>query len=175
MTHLVNLKMCRGSSPGCPGGCGAPEWLTLSINYILFQKVYCGHEYSIQNLTFGNHVEPENEAIRVKLDWCQSMRNANPAQPTIPSTIGKLFLLRHDLLSYLSQCGNLNMQNSNFFRESEINYKLKLYRKLISRKKIFNCRVINSYIITLHWWMIRKLIFYVKSILMNPIPNQSSW
>ena len=25
MTHLVNLKMCRGSSPGCPGGCGAPE------------------------------------------------------------------------------------------------------------------------------------------------------
>ena len=33
MTHLVNLKMCWGSSPGCPGGCGAPgkkclSWLT---------------------------------------------------------------------------------------------------------------------------------------------------
>ena len=25
MTHLVNLKKCRGSSPGCPGWCGAPE------------------------------------------------------------------------------------------------------------------------------------------------------
>ena len=59
-----------------------------SITYF-FQKVFCGHEYSIQNLTFGNHVEPENEAIKAKLDWCQSMRNANPAQPTIPSTIGK--------------------------------------------------------------------------------------
>ena len=24
MTHLVNLKKCRGSSPGCPGLCAAP-------------------------------------------------------------------------------------------------------------------------------------------------------
>ena len=24
MTHLINLKKCRGSSPGCPGGCRAP-------------------------------------------------------------------------------------------------------------------------------------------------------
>ena len=24
MTHLVNLKKCRGSSPGCPGYYGAP-------------------------------------------------------------------------------------------------------------------------------------------------------
>ena len=25
MTHLVNLKKCRGSSPGCPGLCAAPD------------------------------------------------------------------------------------------------------------------------------------------------------
>ena len=24
MTHLVDLKKCRGSSPGCPGLCAAP-------------------------------------------------------------------------------------------------------------------------------------------------------
>ena len=24
-------------------------------------KVYCGHEYSLQNLGFGQHVEPENK------------------------------------------------------------------------------------------------------------------
>ena len=24
VTHLVNLKKCRGSSPGCPGWCAAP-------------------------------------------------------------------------------------------------------------------------------------------------------
>ena len=28
MTHLVNLKKCRGSSPGCPGGYYAPELIT---------------------------------------------------------------------------------------------------------------------------------------------------
>ena len=26
MTHLLNLKMCQSSSPGCPGGCGAPVY-----------------------------------------------------------------------------------------------------------------------------------------------------
>ena len=54
-----------------------------------FQKVYCGHEYSIQNLTFGNHVEPNNEVIKAKLTWCQSKRSETPAKPTVPSTIGK--------------------------------------------------------------------------------------
>ena len=91
-TQYQILAQLRNSEQKC-----FPYWIMDNhyfIQFILvrtkfFQKVYCGHEYSIQNLTFGNHVEPENEAIRAKLDWCQSMRNANPAQPTIPSTIGK--------------------------------------------------------------------------------------
>ena len=29
MTHLVNFKKCRGSSPGCPGWCGAPAQETV--------------------------------------------------------------------------------------------------------------------------------------------------
>lgn len=52
-------------------------------------KVYCGHEYSIQNLAFGLHVEPDNAAIKDKLAWCKEMRAKNPAEPTIPSTIGE--------------------------------------------------------------------------------------
>ena len=51
--------------------------------------MYCGHEYSIQNLTFGHHVEPDNEEIKAKLEWCRVKRGEIPAQPTIPTTIGK--------------------------------------------------------------------------------------
>ena len=33
MTHLVDLKKCRGSSPGCPGLCAAPaKWYTYYLN-----------------------------------------------------------------------------------------------------------------------------------------------
>ena len=34
MTHLVNLKKCRGSSPGCPGGYYAPELLTHNVEIL---------------------------------------------------------------------------------------------------------------------------------------------
>ena len=61
----------------------------VQIECYLLQKVYCGHEYSIQNLTFGLHVEPNNKEIQEKLKWCKTLRGENPAKPTIPSTIGK--------------------------------------------------------------------------------------
>lgn len=51
----------------------------------ILQKVYCGHEYTANNLKFGLHVEPENEAIQNKLDWAHNQRANN--LPTIPSTI----------------------------------------------------------------------------------------
>lgn len=81
------------------GGCGRffegdGAQMNEALNVKLAQlpdetKVYCGHEYSIQNLTFGNHVEPNNEVIKAKLTWCQSKRNETPAKPTVPSTIGE--------------------------------------------------------------------------------------
>jgi len=49
--------------------------------------VYCGHEYSLQNLSFGAHVEPENQVIRDKIKWCQEQRALSPPQPTVPSTM----------------------------------------------------------------------------------------
>ncbi|XP_015182467.1 PREDICTED: hydroxyacylglutathione hydrolase, mitochondrial isoform X2 [Polistes dominula] len=48
-------------------------------------KVYCGHEYTIANLKYGIHVEPENEAIREKMQWAKTQRDKKI--PTIPSTI----------------------------------------------------------------------------------------
>lgn len=49
--------------------------------------VYCGHEYSLQNLKFGNHVEPENDVILKKIEWSKVKRDAN--EPTVPSTIAE--------------------------------------------------------------------------------------
>lgn len=48
-------------------------------------KVYCGHEYTANNLKFGLHVEPENVAIKEKLDRVHTQRANN--LPTVPSTI----------------------------------------------------------------------------------------
>ncbi|XP_016768696.2 uncharacterized protein LOC552568 isoform X1 [Apis mellifera] len=48
-------------------------------------KVYCGHEYTANNLKFAKHVEPENEAIRQKIEWVRIQREKN--NPSVPSTI----------------------------------------------------------------------------------------
>ncbi|XP_043261796.1 hydroxyacylglutathione hydrolase, mitochondrial isoform X4 [Colletes gigas] len=48
-------------------------------------KVYCGHEYTENNLKFGQHVEPENEAIRQKIESIHVQREKHC--PTVPSTI----------------------------------------------------------------------------------------
>lgn len=79
------------------GGCGrffegtAPE-MQKALGSVLGSLpgetlVYCGHEYSLQNLAFGAHVEPENQAIQDKIAWCRKQRSLSPALPTVPSTI----------------------------------------------------------------------------------------
>ncbi|XP_053326628.1 hydroxyacylglutathione hydrolase, mitochondrial isoform X2 [Spea bombifrons] len=52
-------------------------------------RVYCGHEYTINNLKFARHVEPNNEAIKQKLSWAKE--TYNNGEPTIPSTIAEEF------------------------------------------------------------------------------------
>lgn len=39
--------------------------------------VYCGHEYTLQNLAFAKHVEPKNEDIAKKIQWSQVQRSKN--------------------------------------------------------------------------------------------------
>lgn len=48
-------------------------------------KVFCGHEYSLQNLKFAAHVEPENDDIKKKITWSKRQREEN--KPTVSSII----------------------------------------------------------------------------------------
>ncbi|XP_061180348.1 hydroxyacylglutathione hydrolase, mitochondrial-like isoform X2 [Saccostrea echinata] len=48
-------------------------------------RVFCGHEYTVNNLKFALHVEPENQTIKEKFAWAKDQRAKNC--PTIPSTI----------------------------------------------------------------------------------------
>lgn len=38
---------------------------------LCFKRVYCGHEYTVSNLKFARHVEPDNEVIKEKLAWAK--------------------------------------------------------------------------------------------------------
>lgn len=49
--------------------------------------VFCGHEYTINNLKFGLNVEPNNSDMKNKLDWAQAQRADRI--PTVPSTIAE--------------------------------------------------------------------------------------
>nr|BAN20634.1 hydroxyacylglutathione hydrolase [Riptortus pedestris] len=49
-------------------------------------KVYCGHEYTVQNLKFAKMIEPDNNDLLKKLEWAEAARKDQ--QPTVPSTIG---------------------------------------------------------------------------------------
>lgn len=52
-------------------------------------RVYCGHEYTVNNLKFAQHVEPNNAMIKQKLAWAKE--HYKLGNPTIPSTIGEEF------------------------------------------------------------------------------------
>jgi len=85
------------------GGCGrffegtAPQMYEALVNILgtlpAETKVYCGHEYSLQNLPFGAHVEPDNQHIKDKIEWCRTQRGASPPLPTVPSTIAEEWLI----------------------------------------------------------------------------------
>lgn len=49
-------------------------------------RVYCGHEYTVSNLRFAVHAEPDNRAAAEKLEHARAARERG--EPTVPSTIG---------------------------------------------------------------------------------------
>ncbi|KAA0201074.1 hypothetical protein HAZT_HAZT001037 [Hyalella azteca] len=73
------------------GGCGkffegdAEQMHTALIK--ILGDVFCGHEYALSNLQYGLHVEPDNPAVKAKLDWVTQRRDAG--LPSVPSTIGE--------------------------------------------------------------------------------------
>lgn len=50
-------------------------------------RVFCAHEYTVSNLRFAKHIEPENTAIDVKLAWAIAQRAQG--RSTVPSTLGQ--------------------------------------------------------------------------------------
>lgn len=48
-------------------------------------KVFCGHEYTLQNLKFAAYVEPDNDEVGKKISWTKERRESG--EPTVPSTI----------------------------------------------------------------------------------------
>jgi len=68
---------------------GRAEQLFDSLNLLAAlpteTRVYCAHEYTVQNLTFAKTVEPNNQAIQKRLIQCQALQDKH--QPTLPSTL----------------------------------------------------------------------------------------
>lgn len=48
-------------------------------------QVYCGHEYTLSNIKFALHVEPNNIALQKRFEEAKRLRSED--QPTVPSTL----------------------------------------------------------------------------------------
>lgn len=77
------------------GGCGrlfegTPEQMHRSLAKLAAlpaeTRVYCGHEYTLANLTFAQRVEPGNERLRQRLETVRAQRRDD--RITLPATIG---------------------------------------------------------------------------------------
>jgi hydroxyacylglutathione hydrolase len=70
---------------------GAPAQMHASLSWLAALdpavKVYCGHEYTVQNLRFARSLEPKSEALASAEERAKEARAAGKA--TVPSTIGE--------------------------------------------------------------------------------------
>jgi hydroxyacylglutathione hydrolase len=48
-------------------------------------RVYCGHEYTVNNLKFAQHVEPSNRDVAHAAEKAAALRAEG--KPTVPSTL----------------------------------------------------------------------------------------
>jgi hydroxyacylglutathione hydrolase len=81
---------------------GDPAMMHRALNVVLAAlpddtAVYCGHEYTENNLRFALTLEPGNAALQERFKWVSERRarraadwhDATPEEMTIPSTIGE--------------------------------------------------------------------------------------
>lgn len=68
---------------------GTPEQFHNSlqsiVNLPVTTKIYCTHEYTLANINFALHVEPNNTYTLHRQDVCTELRKQN--QPTVPTTV----------------------------------------------------------------------------------------
>lgn len=78
------------------GGCGrlfegSPEQMMHSLekltNLPANTAVYCAHEYTLANLSFASHVEPNNADLKRYIATVNKLRENN--QPSLPTSIGQ--------------------------------------------------------------------------------------
>ena len=50
-------------------------------------RIYCGHEYTLANARFAAHAEPDNPAIRSRLEEVEALRQAGKI--TLPTTVAQ--------------------------------------------------------------------------------------
>jgi hydroxyacylglutathione hydrolase len=50
-------------------------------------RIYCGHEYTLANARFALHAEPENDAVRDRLERVKGLRDAG--EVTLPTTVAE--------------------------------------------------------------------------------------
>ena len=76
------------------GGCGrlfthSPQMMWSSLSRLAAlppqTEVYCGHDYSLEDLEFALDLEPHNDTVKVRLEEIRSL--VESGQPTVPSTI----------------------------------------------------------------------------------------
>ncbi len=76
------------------GGCGrvfegSPEQMHATLQRLASlpedTQICCGHEYTLKNLEFAHHVEPDNTNLATRLESARHLRAEG--QPTVPSTI----------------------------------------------------------------------------------------
>lgn len=91
--HLPGLLFCGDTlfSAGCGRVFeGTIEQMFHSLQKIAAlpneTKIFCAHEYTLQNLKFAQSVEPHNEKIRLKIKRVMAERQENKA--TLPTQIG---------------------------------------------------------------------------------------
>ena len=81
------------------GGCGrffegtAPQMYKALIEVLgslpRHTLVFCGHEYALNNLSFALHTQPNNEAVKKKIE--EVKEKVSNSHPSIPSTLEEEF------------------------------------------------------------------------------------
>lgn len=70
---------------------GTPEQMFATLEKIAAlpdtTRIFCAHEYTLQNLAFAARVEPDNPAIAARIRTCEALRQMGRA--TVPSTLAE--------------------------------------------------------------------------------------
>ena len=90
-------------------------------------KVYCAHEYTLNNANFAQSLEPKNDKLKKKIEQIKSRRSKGLS--TIPSTLGeeKIFnpFLKFDNDAFIKSIGlkkKSNIENFRVIREMKDNF-----------------------------------------------------